>query len=91
MFTLIKWAIILTFIGGIYFVYDVAKELSPKDRRAFHKDAIEALDSGDGAKFKEKVTEKITHEFEERKGSFSQKLRLKCKNFLEKFFDNDEN
>ncbi len=83
MFGILKWIIILGLIGTVWFVYDLSTKLSPSDKEALKKDAIEALDTGNMAPLNTNIKEKVNHELDEKKNSLFESIRKKLRGLFE--------
>ncbi len=83
MFGLLKWMIILSFIGSVWFLYDIASDLSLDDKRALKKDAIEALDNGNTEPLTNSIGEKVRHEYREKKSGVMYQIRQKLRNLVD--------
>jgi hypothetical protein len=92
MFGLLKWIIIFGLIGSVWFIYDIASDLSLSDKRALKKDAIEALDNGNTEPLTSSIGEKLRHEYREKKSGVMYQIRQKLRNLVDSWtVDGDQN
>lgn len=83
MFGFIKWILILGLIGTVWFVYDLSTKLSPSEKQALKKDAIEALDNGNTEPLSATIKEKVHNGLDEKKNSFFESIRKKLRGLIE--------
>ncbi len=82
MFSLLKWIVILLFIGSIWIAYDVVSDMRIEDKRALKKDALEAID-GNTEPLKQNLQEKIRYEIKENKSGIVYTIKQKIRSFVE--------
>lgn len=83
MFKLIKWALILTFFGGLFILWTVFKGLNEDERAVLKKDAIHALEKEDSQILRDSITNNLTSNWQKEGTSLWQKVKAGLRNLLE--------
>lgn len=83
MFKLIKWALILTFFGGLFTLWTVFKGLNEDERAVLKKDALHALENEDSQILKDSITNNLIANWKKEGTSLWQKVKAGLRNLLE--------
>lgn len=87
MFGLIKWLIIILILGAFFYVANFFSTMDDDVLRQVKNDAIEAIDSGDGAQLSNSLGEQIKADLKSKKQGMFLILKEKIKDSLNYLID----